>query len=98
MEQNHAPKTLYFGELKTAVAKENNIIKYEVVYLEMTDKLVNNDGTAINSSVSLRTDVAKPMLGPRAGTVNLTTDMDDFNIIISHDLTTSLFFKNTSSE
>ena len=89
MEQNHAPKTLYFGELKTAVAKENNIIKYEVVYLEMTDKLVNNDGTAINSSVSLRTDVAKPMLGPRAGTVNLTTDMDDFNITTSGGLSFS---------
>jgi len=89
MEQNHAPKTLYFGELKTAVAKENNIIKYEVVYLEMTDKLVNNDGTAISSSVSLRTDVAKPMLGPRAGTVNLTTDMDDFNITTSGGLSFS---------
>ena len=89
MEQNHAPKTLYFGELKTAVAKENDIIKYEVVYLEMTDKLVNNDGTAISSSVSLRTDVAKPMLGPRAGTVNLTTDMDDFNITTSSGLSFS---------
>jgi len=89
MEQNHAPKTLYFGDLKTAVAKENNVIKYEVVYLEMTDKLVNNDGTAISSSVSLRTDVAKPMLGPRAGTVNLTTDMDDFNITTSSGLSFS---------
>ena len=89
MEQNHAPKTLYFGDLKTAVAKENNVIKYEVVYLEMTDKLVNNDGTAISSSVSLRTDVAKPMLGPRAGTVNLTTDMDDFNITTTSGLSFS---------
>jgi hypothetical protein len=89
MEQNHAPKTLYFGNLKTAVAKENNVIKYEVVYLEMTDKLVNNDGTAISSSVSLRTDVAKPMLGPRAGTVNLTTDMDDFNITTTSGLSFS---------
>jgi len=89
MEQNHAPKTLYFGDLKTAVAKENNIIKYEVVYLEMTDKLVNNDGTAISSSVSLRTDVAKPMLGPRAGTVNLTTDIDNENITTSSGLSFS---------
>jgi len=89
MEQNHAPKTLYFGDLKTAVAKENDIIKYEVVYIDMKDKLVNNDGTAISSSVSLRTDVAKPMLGPRAGTVNLTTDMDDFNITTSSGLSFS---------
>ena len=89
MEQNHDPKTLYFGDLKTAVAKEGDVIKYEVVYIEMKDKLVNKDGTAISSSVSLRTDVAKPMLGPRAGTVNLTTDMDDFNITTSGGLSFS---------
>ena len=29
MEQNHAPKTLYFGDLKTAVAKDGTTIKYE---------------------------------------------------------------------
>ena len=89
MEQNHAPKTLYFGDLKTAVAKENDVIKYEIVYIEMKDKLVNKDGTAISSSVTLRTDVAKPMLGPRAGTVNLTTDMDDVNITTSGGLSFS---------
>ena len=27
MEQNHDPKTLYFGDLKTAVAKENEYYK-----------------------------------------------------------------------
>ena len=26
MEQNHSPKTLYFGDIKTAIAKENNEI------------------------------------------------------------------------
>ena len=89
MEQSHDPKTLYFGDLKTAVAKENDVIKYEIVYIEMKDKLVNKDGTAISSSVTLRTDVAKPMLGPRAGTVNLTTDMDDVNITTSGGLSFS---------
>ena len=57
MELNHDPKTLYFGDLKTAVAKENGVIKYEVVYLEMKDPLVNNSGTAIASSITLRTDI-----------------------------------------
>ena len=52
----------------------------------MKDKLVNKDGTAISSSVTLRTDVAKPMLGPRAGTVNLTTDMEEVNITTSGGL------------
>ena len=86
MAQNHSPKTLYFGDLKTAIAKEDGIIKYEIVYIEMKDKLVNKDGTAISSSVTLRTDVAKPMLGPRAGTVNLTTDMEEVNITTSGGL------------
>ena len=42
MEQNHARKTLYFGDLKTAVAKEGTTTKYEVVYIEINDNLVNN--------------------------------------------------------
>ena len=80
MEQNHEPKTLYFGDLKTAVAKENGVVKYEVVYIEMKDKLVNNDGEAISSSVTVRTDIAQPMLGPRAGSTNITVEHDEFNI------------------
>ena len=41
MSQNHAPKQLYFGDIKTAVAKEDGVIKYEVVYVEVKDNLVN---------------------------------------------------------
>ena len=52
MEQNHSPKTLYFGDIKTAIAKENNEIKYEVVYIDMKDPLENNSGTAIASSIT----------------------------------------------
>ena len=89
MEQNHAPKTLYFGDLKTAIAKENNIIKYEVVYIEMKDKLVNNDGTAIGTSVTLKTDVEKPLLGPRSGDVYLTADADEVNVTTSSGLSLS---------
>ena len=89
MEQNHAPKTLYFGDLKTATAKENKTIKYEVVYIEMKDPLVNNSGTAIASSVTLRSVVAKPMLGPRASTTNTTTDMNEYEITTNSGLSFS---------
>ncbi len=44
MEDNHAPITLFFGDLKTAVAKENGVTKYEVVYLDIVDKFENNEG------------------------------------------------------
>ena len=44
MEQNHAPVTLFFGDIKTAVAKENGVVKYEVVYIDVVDPFVNNSG------------------------------------------------------
>jgi len=44
MADNHAPITLFFGDLKTAVAKENGVIKYEVVYIDIIDKFENNLG------------------------------------------------------
>ena len=89
MEQNHSPKTLYFGDLKTAIAKEDGVIKYEIVYIEMKDKLVNNDGDAISSSIELRTDVKKPLLGPRAGTVYLTADADEVTVTNGISMSTS---------
>jgi hypothetical protein len=80
MEQNHSPKTIYFGDVKTAVAKENGKTKYEVVYLDLTDKMVNNDGIAVSNSINVRTDVQKPMLGPRAGTTEITADTDVYEV------------------
>jgi len=44
MELNHAPINLYFGEIKTAVAKEDGVVLYEVIYIDMKDPFVNNDG------------------------------------------------------
>ena len=46
MELNHAPITLWFGDIKTAIAREGTETKYEVVYIEIKDKFVNNDGKA----------------------------------------------------
>ena len=80
MEQNHAPKTLYFGDLKTAKAKEGATIKYEVVYVEIKDNMVNNQGESVSSSIKLRDAVAKPMIGPRASSMNATTDYVDYEI------------------
>ena len=34
MESNHAPITLFFGELKTGKAKVAGTVLYEVIYLE----------------------------------------------------------------
>ena len=44
MELNHAPITLWFGDIKTAVAKQSGTVLYEVVYIDMVDPFVNNEG------------------------------------------------------
>ena len=80
MEQNHSPKKLYFGDIKTAVAKENGTTKYEVVYIEMKDPLENSLGDSIASSITLRDAVEKPMLGPRASTSQTTADRDVYEV------------------
>jgi hypothetical protein len=80
MEQNHAAKTLYFGDIKTAVAKEGTDTKYEVVYIEIKDNLVNKSGNAVSSAIKLRDAVVKPMLGPRASSMNATTDYMDYEV------------------
>jgi hypothetical protein len=76
MEQNHAPKTLYFGDLKTAVAKEDGVVKYEVVYLDIVDNLVNGSGVPIGADVPIGTTVRKPLLGPTVSTMEITADTD----------------------
>ena len=80
MEQNHAPKTLYFGDIKTAIAKEGTTTKYEVVYIAIKDSLVNKNGEAISSSITLRDSVVKPILGPRASSMNATADYIDYEV------------------
>ena len=80
MEQNHSPKKLYFGDLKTAVAKEGTDTKYEVVYIEVKDSMVNKNGLSVSSSINLRNTIAKPLLGPRASSMNATTDYVDYEV------------------
>jgi hypothetical protein len=90
MELNHEPKTLYFGDVKTAVAKQSGVVKYEVVYVEMKDNLVNNAGTAVSSSITLRTDIALPRLGPVADVTRITADFDIYNVTTDGGLSFSL--------
>ena len=90
MEQNHEPKTLYFGDVKTALAKQNGSTVYEVVYVEMTDTLVNNAGTSIASSVTLRDNIYKPIIGPLADITRITADYDIYNVTTNSGLSFSI--------
>jgi hypothetical protein len=80
MEQNHAPKTLYFGDLKTAIAKEDGVVKYELVYIDIKDQMMNSKGEAVSSSIKLRDAIAKPILGPRASSTNASADYVDYEV------------------
>ena len=90
MEQNHAPKTLYFGDLKTAVAKEGSTTKYEVVYLEIKDRLENKNGEAVSSAITLRDAVGKPVLGPRASSADATADYVNYEVTTDGGLSFSV--------
>jgi len=90
MEQNHTPKSLYFGEVKTASAKENGTTKYEVVYVEMKDNLVNNSGTAVASSITLRSDIVRPLIGPVADGNRITADYDVYDVTTDSGLSFSI--------
>jgi hypothetical protein len=90
MELNHEPKTLYFGDVKTAIAKQNGVVKYEVVYIEMKDNLVNRSGTAVSSSITLRSDIARPRLGAVADVTRITADYDVYNVTTDGGLSFSL--------
>lgn len=90
MRFNHEPKVLYFGDIKTAIAKQNGTVKYEVVYVEMVDNLVNKQGNVVSDSIILRTDINRPMLGARADDYRLTTDYDVYDVTTHGGLSFSI--------
>ena len=51
-----------------------------MVYVEVKDTMVNKNGLSISSSIKLRDTIAKPLLGPRASSMNATTDYVDYEI------------------
>ena len=90
MEQNHEPKSLYFGNIKTAEAKENGVSKYEVVYVEMHDPLINNEGVSVSSEITLREGIKKPILGPLADANRITADYDTYEVTTDSGLSFSI--------
>jgi len=90
MAKNHSPKTLYFGDIKTAVAKENGVSKYEVVYLDMKDNLENKKGESVSPEIVVRDNINKPMLGTRASSTRDTADETIFEVTTDGGLSFSL--------
>ena len=90
MELNHEPKTLYLSDVKTAVAKQNGTTIYEVVYIEMKDNLVNSLGESVSSSIDLRSQIYKPIIGPLADITRITADYSIYNVTTDGGLSFSI--------
>ena len=53
MQQYFFKKQLFFGEVKSAVAKQpDGTVIYEIVYVDIVDNTVNNDGISVSSTVT----------------------------------------------
>jgi len=64
MKKNHYWRTLTLGEIKTAIARdENGDIIYEVVYSQIIDNLINEKGESISEQIRWPTIVSLE-LGP----------------------------------
>lgn len=52
MQENFYRKKLWFGDVKTAIAKndQGNIV-YEIVYIDIIDDMINNDSMSISSTI-----------------------------------------------
>ena len=80
LQKNHDPKTLYFGDIKTAIAKENGNTVYEVVYIEMKDPLTNKLGQSTSRSVTIRNEVGRIIAGPTVSDDHITADATEYNV------------------
>jgi hypothetical protein len=75
MEFNHYWKNLVLGEIKTARALDSNgKVLYEVVYSQVVDNLVNNQGVTVGKVVTLPYPIPLQDFDRRADTVVVTAD------------------------
>jgi len=86
--RNHYWRNITLGELKTAVAKdENGNIIYEVVYSQVIDNLVNSQGISVESSIYWP-ELINLNQGPRYTSV--TNIFTSYETVLGVDYYTSL--------
>ena len=77
MEFNHYWKNLTLGEIKTAQAVDDSgNILYEVVYSQVVDDLVNNEGVTVGKAVILPYPIPLQDFDRRADTTVVTADTE----------------------
>lgn len=72
MIRNHFNKTYLFGDVKTAYVLDSTFqVKYEVVYIEVTDPGENADGTGPALSTDLSSIISNPYIDENGNTYNI---------------------------
>ena len=72
MIRNHFNKTYLFGNVKTAYVLDDTYnVKYEVVYVEVTDPGENADGTGPALTTDLSNTIANPYISEDGSTYNV---------------------------
>lgn len=88
IEKNHYWRNITLGEIKTAVARnQNNEIIYEVVYSEIIDNLVNNQNISVSEQIVWPRDIDL-QLGPWY--TSITDIFTSYETLLSQSYYTSL--------
>lgn len=82
LKENFYRKRFYFGDVKIAIAndQQGNPL-YEVVYLDMTDNLVNNQGKSVNQVIHYNNEIYYPNSADNMRKRLETIVLDDYTYI-----------------
>ena len=96
MIQNHFNKTYTFGDVKVAtVLKDDYTLKYEVVYIEITDPGENANGNGPALSTDLSNTITNPYISEDGSTYNIIYPNSSDNMKIR--LETGVGYQDQSS-
>jgi hypothetical protein len=93
--QNHYERKIVLGEIKTALVRDENFVSmYEIVYSEIVDDLVNNNGKSIPSEIIWPRNI--PLNQGTSSINNTTVNISQTNIKTSLALQTARYLNPES--
>jgi hypothetical protein len=92
--ENFYRKNLYFGDIKIAVATDlNNNPLYELVYVDVKDTLINNNGVSISPVIYVGNEILYPNSIPNMKNSLRSIVMPDYSLIKTNDRYLPRFMK-----
>jgi hypothetical protein len=94
--ENFYRKTLYFGDIKIAVANDlNNDPLYELVYVDVVDTLINNSGVSISPVIYDGNEILYPNSIPNMKNSLRSIVLPDYSLIKTNDRYLPRFMKTS---